>query len=215
MPINPVYLEPFEEEKFLHIICKSVGGVRLFRNDEHRLYFLNKYSQYTNGYLDTYSYILLDNHVHLLVKCKSLSSLISFLKEKPKKELKSHQQKFLLNEIEFKTACELQLKDFFIAYAMAFNKSVKRAGGLFAKPFKRIEIKDDSHLINAIIYIHTNVVKHQITKNFKNYKWSSFSTIISDKSTLLKRKEILELFNGKEEFIKVHTENVDYYYFDE
>jgi hypothetical protein len=60
------------------------------------------------------------------VKCKSLNSPISFLKEKPKEELKSHQQKFLLNEIEFKTACELQLKDSFIAYTMAFNKSLKR-----------------------------------------------------------------------------------------
>lgn len=215
MPINSIYLEPFEEEKFLHIICKSVGGISLFRNDDHRLYFLTKYSQFTNGYLDTYSYILLDNHVHFLVKCKSLDSLITFLKEKPKEELKSHQQKFLLNEIEFTTAYELQLKDFFIAYAMAFNKSVKRSGSLFTKPFKRIEIKDDTHLINVIIYIHTNVVKHQITNNYRDYRWSSFSSIISDKSTLLKRTEILDLFRGKEEFIKLHTENVDYNYINE
>jgi len=39
MPINEKYIEDFIENEFMHIICKSVSGSKLFQDDGNRLYF--------------------------------------------------------------------------------------------------------------------------------------------------------------------------------
>ncbi len=107
---------------------------------------------------------------------------------------------------------EFQFKDFFISYAMAYNKENKRQGSLFINPFRRIKVVDNSHFTQLIIYHHANILKHFGQKNFQDYKWSSYRAIVSDKPTHLKREEVLEWSGGGEQFIKIHKENAEYYY---
>jgi hypothetical protein len=38
------------------------------------------------------------------------------------------------------------------------------------------------------------------------YPWSSFDSILSDKPTKLKRKEIIDLYGNKDEFITYHSQ---------
>ncbi len=95
---------------------------------------------------------------------------------------------------------------------MAFNKRYKRSGALFLNPFRRVAIKNEEHLTQVVIYQHANALKHGIHKDFENYKWSSYRTILSDKSTLLRRDELLQYFGGKEQFIKMHKEMVEFHY---
>ncbi|WP_221390370.1 hypothetical protein [Dyadobacter sp. NIV53] len=118
MPINEKYLESFSENEFMHVTCRAISNVLLFRNDENLRYFLKKYAEYSNGYLQTYSYILLDNHVHWLVKTVSSELLFDFINHIPVKDQKSHQKKFIKKEIGFEEAVEFQFRDFFIASAM-------------------------------------------------------------------------------------------------
>ena len=212
MPVNTKYIASFEADNFFHIIAKAVGNNLLFHSDENRSFFLKKYLSYSNGYMYTYAYTLMDNHVHWLVKCNSHEGLIRHLSGIPSKSRKKHQQKFLLNELTFEEALEFQCKDFFISYAMAFNKVNKRAGSLFINPFRRIGITDDAHLTQLIIYIHANVLKHFKKKDFQNFKWSSYQSILSNNPTHLKRAEVLQWFGGKERFITTHLENAEYYY---
>lgn len=212
MPVNEKYIEDFIEDEYIHIICKSVSGSLLFKSDENRIYFLKKYAAYTSGYLDTYSYILLDNHSHFLVKCINSDDLKSYLSTLNNGSLKSHQKKYLLGEITYSEAVEFQMKDFFIAYAMAFNKENNRSGSLFINPFRRIRINDDAHLQQIVIYIHANVLKHNIRKKFEDYRWSSYLSILSDKATLLKRKEIIDFFETRNNFILQHRTQSQYFY---
>lgn len=212
MPINEKYIEDFVENGFMHIICKSVTGSKLFKDDANRLYFLLKYAKYSIGYLKTYSYILIDNHVHFLIKSTSSDELKSYLKSLSTDSLKTHQKKYLANEICYSEAVEFQMKDFFIAYAMAFNKKDGRSGSLFVNPFRRVRIVDEQHLYQLVIYIHANVLKHGIYKEFKSYKWSSYQTILSEKKTILQREEILDFFGGKDSFTKQHQIQSQYFY---
>ena len=75
---------------------------------------------------------------------------------------------------------------------MAFNKENNRNGSLFVHPFRRVEVAEESHFTQLIIYHHANVLKHLGQKNFQNYKWSSYNSILSDRPTHLKREEVLE-----------------------
>ena len=42
------------------------------------------------------------------------------------------------------------------------------------------------------------------------YSWSSYETVISDKSTKLKRKEVVELFGDRENFIFHHNQQQNF-----
>lgn len=212
MPVNNKYIEDFAEEGYMHLICKSVGGALLFRTDENRKFFLAQYARYSSGYFETLSYILLNNHVHFLIKCNSGSCLRKHLMTLDEELLKSHQKKFLNEEITFSQALEFQCKDFFISYAMAYNKVFGRSGGLFVNPFRRIAIRDEEHLLQLIVYIHTNVLKHRTHKEYTTYKWSSYASILSEKPTELVREEVLYLFGGRDEFKQMHREYTAYYY---
>ncbi|MBI1782838.1 MAG: hypothetical protein HYR66_15955 [Sphingobacteriales bacterium] len=212
MPVNKKYISDFLPNRYIHIIGKAAGNTQLFMNDDNRTYFLKKYAAYSNGYFDTYAYTLLDNHVHFLVKCTDDVLLREHLKTFQPDMLKTHQKKYLYEEINFSEACEFQFKDFFIAYAMAYNKMFNRRGALFINPFRRILVEDESHFTMLIIYIHANVLKHGVRKDFMNYNWSSFKAFLSGKSTLLKREEVLDWFGGTEQFMKVHQELSKYYY---
>ncbi|MFN8250373.1 MAG: hypothetical protein U0V75_00730 [Ferruginibacter sp.] len=212
MPVNTKYLVSFEANGFFHVIAKAAGDSTLFQSDNNRHYFLKKYQLASAGYFETYSYVLLNNHVHWLVKCNSHEGLKDHIRAVPPQLQKTHQQRFLNDTISFEEAQEFQWKDFFISYAMAFNKENNRKGALFINPFRRVQILDAAHFTQLVIYHHANPLKHFGQKTFQNYPWSSYQTILSDKPTQLKRLEVLDWFGGKEQFIKVHAEGAAYYY---
>jgi REP element-mobilizing transposase RayT len=212
MPINIKYLESFQENEFMHVICKAVGHEFLFNNDQNKKYFLKKYDHYLGNYLDTYAYCLLDNHVHWLVKCKQTENLKKHIDKVPVLKRKSHQSQLLDNKITYEQAIEFQFKDFFISYAMSFNKINERSGALFINPFRRISLKDENHLIQLIVYIHANQIKHGLKKKIETCTFTSYQSILSEQLTSLKRDEIFNLFGNKNSFIKIHESMVEYYY---
>ena len=47
---------------------------------------------------------------------------------------------------------------------------------------------------------------HGFVKQMSLYPWSSYETVISDKPTKLKRKEVVELFGDLENFVFYHNQ---------
>ena len=95
------------------------------------------------------------------------------------------------------------LSNLFNAYAKAFNKQQNRTGSLFEKHFKRIQIENEEYLKNVIQYIHLNP-KHHLDKDYKNFIFSSYQTILSDKPTNILRNEVIQLFEDIDNFIYCH-----------
>ena len=206
------YKAPFIENEFYHIYNRTNNIELLFRNDENRNYFLKRYEHYTTAFLDTYSWNLLPNHFHLLAKVKSFEAITSHLQNKPKKHLCATEQKFLVHKATIHDLIDNMFQRFLISYSMSFNNVHNRKGNLLHRPFKHVHINKESQFTQTVIYINANAIKHDLVKNFTQHKWSSYHTILSNKSTKLFREEVLDWFGGRERFINTLKEQTKYYY---
>ena len=171
-----VKLEPLMKGGMYHIYNRGINGGAIFINDENKNYFLKLVNKYLIQECGVYAYCLMDNHFHFLLEINS-----------------------------DETEVTQSLSNLFNAYAKAFNKSETRTGSLFEKHFKRIRIEDETYLRQLIVYIHLNP-EHHLRSDYTKFKFSSYNSILSEKSSSLKRKEILELFGGCDNFEFVHRE---------
>lgn len=165
--------------------------------------------------MDCFAFNLLDNHTHFVVRVKDEKSLrhsISLIaKQYWTKPMQAFTQvgagEHLAGEI-----IERQVNSFMASYAKGTNELYARKGGLFQSPFRRSLIMSESHLQQAIIYVHANAQKHGIVKDFKEHPYTSYHEILSGESKNVKADFVLDFFGGKEMFIQTHARQVDYYY---
>ena len=213
MPTPPEFKAPFLPESFYHIVCKSVDGINLFREDADYHVFLRRFQQFTASLFDVWSYCLLTNHTHHIVKIKSSVSILENIKEQG---VKTQAMKSFLsdqdNELFFDAMIERQMNSFLVSFANYTNNKYNRKGGLFQKPFRRIELADDIHLQQAIIYVHANAQKHNIVKDFKDHSYNSYQATVNNNIAFIDAKNVLDFFGGIEAFKSIHTSQVDYYY---
>jgi putative transposase len=174
----------FEPEEIYHIYNRAIGKEKLFRSEENYFYFLNKYQQFLGEKTETLAYCLIPNHFHLLVKIKA----------------------FVSNEEMVKA-----FSDFQNSYSKSFNKVFSRNGALFQRKFKRKKIDTEEYLSRIIIYIHQNPIKHRLTKNHSEWKFSSFQAYNSEKPSKINRRLVLEWFGGLDGFRIAHQDNVELY----
>ena len=97
-----------------------------------------------------------------------------------------------------------QFSNFFNSYAKAINTTYKRTGSLFQKRFGRVEVDSERYFTQLIHYIHFNPQKHGFVEDFRQYPYSSYQAIVSEKPTHLCNHEILDWFQGKDSFVKIH-----------
>jgi len=198
---------PIEADHFYHIYNRGINGENIFKSDHNYLFFFNKISEFLVPVCDVYAYCLMSNHFHLLIKIKSDDELESFTKvQNPNadfnvKGLHSPQNIF-----------SKQFARIFNSYSQAFNKENNRHGALIESPFKRKAITSDEYLINTIIYIHQNPQHHSVVHDLSKYNFSSYQSILSNLKTLLKRDEVIELFDDKENFILSHKKIIDFHF---
>lgn len=210
MAENRTYLIP---NKFYHIYNHANGNENIFFNENNYLYFLKKYKEHIDPIADTYAYCLMPNHFHFVIQIKSEEHIFKFLKQNKKLP----EQNMTLEEFQllFENNAEInlfslhiskQFSNLFNGYSQAINKQEWRAGSLFIRSFKRKEIESSEYLKSLILYIHLNPVRHQFVEKISGWKFLSYHSIISEWETLLKRSEVLELFDGLDNFKFSHEQ---------
>jgi putative transposase len=213
MPTPAEFKAPFYPERFYHIVCKSVDGIFLFREHVDYHVFLQRFQQFTVSVFEVWSYSLLTNHTHHIVKIKPTPTILENIK---KQEDKTQAMKSFLsdqkNELCFDAVIERQMNSFLVSFANYTNNKYNRKGGLFQKPFRRVQIADDIHLQQAIIYVHANAQKHNIVRDFKDHPYNSYSAIIINNVPFTETKNVIDFFGGTEKFKSIHKNQVDYYY---
>lgn len=67
---------PLESGKFYHIYNRGINGCNLFYEPENYEYFLHLYDKYISPVAETYAWVLMRNHFHLLVRIKKEEDIL-------------------------------------------------------------------------------------------------------------------------------------------
>ncbi len=195
-----------EADKMFHIYNHAVGKDNFFNSSENYRFFLLKLKEYLQNYIDIYAYCLMPNHFHFVIKVKNGKIVLNEFARatrfsKPPKSDRSDMSK---SENFIPNILSRQFSHFFNSYAKAYNKENNRMGSLFTNRFKREPIEDQVYLKNVIIYTHNNPIEAGFVEKPSEWKFSSYNSIISKKETLLKRSEVINMFDDIENFIYCH-----------
>ena len=185
--------EKFDFGNIYHVYNKAIGSELLFRKEDDYYFFLQKLERYIFPVAEIYSYCLMPNHFHLLIKIRSDEDVIKNLKR-----ISNYAGVKILHQT---------FSNFLNSYAKSYNKVHKRAGRLFLYPFKRILVEEDEYLLTLINYIHRNPIHHGLVKNFSDWKYSSYNTLLSNGLTKISRDYVLSKFVSIDEFIAFHEQN--------
>ena len=181
---------PLRYDTYYHIYNRGTNCENIFIEERNYAYFLGLYAKYVEPVAETFAYCLLKNHFHALVKVKS------------EEEIKTRRA----SSIEKIKDPSGQFSDFFNAYAKGINKTYNRTGSLFQHPFGRLPITSDAQFFNAVRYIHQNPQKHKFVDDFREWKYSSYGALLSEKPTRLQRDAVLDWFGDRKQFLIIHAE---------
>lgn len=181
MPVKALRI-PLEEGKYYHVYNRGNNKDRLFFSTADYYFFLRKYYNYLDTYVETYAYCILPNHFHFLVRVKEDGNGGA-------------------------TSVSNQFRKLFICHTMRVNSINGRKGCLMSRNFRREEVIDERYLMNVIRYIHLNPVKHGYITQNSSYLYCSFYDVLANKNPYVKRTEILNLFGGMEQFLEFHRYN--------
>ena len=173
--------------QFYHIYNRGINGEILFRQDANYRHFLRLFGQYIQPIADVFAYCLMSNHFHFLVRIKPFEEMQVTADHKPAFEPSR------------------RFNNLFIAYSRAFNKMYHRTGALFESPFKRKVVEHRRAFLALIAYIHHNPQNHGFVDDFRDWPFTSYVAILSNRASHIQRQTVLEWFDGPAEFQSIHS----------
>lgn len=146
--------------------------------------FLSELKSNCPRLIDLFSYCLMPNHFHFLLKQLKDRGIISFM------------------------------RNFQDSYAKYFNTKTERHGALFQSQFKAVRIETDEQLLHVCRYIHLNPFSSFVVKSIEeleNYQWSSLSDYLGKRKVdFVNRKFILDYFSSVDKFKSFTYDQADY-----
>ncbi len=209
---------PLLYNTYYHIYNRGVNGGNIFFEERNYDLFLKLYEKHLEPVTELFAYCLLRNHFHVSIRTKSETEIIESIKtlrvssvnnrqgerESLPKEKTSRVRKPLGSDRLGSKYISDQFSNFFNAYAKSINKAYGRTGSLFQHPFGRVPITSDRQFWNVIAYIHQNPQKHKFVTDFREWKYSSYGIILSEKKTGLNRCAVMEWFGSNDQYLELH-----------
>jgi len=144
---------------------------------------INRLKNENKPLVEIYSYCLMPNHFHLLLKQKADKGISKFLT--------------LVQN----------------GYAKYFNIKRRRSGSLFQDMFKAVRIETEERFVHTSRYIHLNPVTAYIIEleKLSSYPWSSFPEYVGVRDNGIVNSElILGIVGGKEKYREFVYNQVEY-----
>ena len=188
------YWQTFYENSFYHVYNRVTHKESLFIDYSDRQFFLKQWDALLGAYVDTYSYCLMSNHFHFVIKVKEPDEDYW---ECVKTEKTVASNAYLSGDIDSNAFLEDQFKRFFSSYANKYNSKYERHGSLFQKRFKRIELPTLLSILNKICYVHHNPIHHHVETDYDAWEYSSYKAYVLDKPTKICKREGMILFSDK------------------
>lgn len=131
---------------YIHVITQGINKEEIFKKSEYKNYYIKLLKEIFQKNQELYllCYCIMDNHAHLLIYTKECEKLSKAMSR--------------INT----------------TYGIFYNKRENRVGYVFRNRYYTQSIKDESHLHNAIAYIHRNPVKAKLVNELGEYPYSSY-----------------------------------------
>ena len=171
-------LTPIVPGGVYHVYNRGNNYEKVFFKERDYLFFLNRLKKYLLPVAEFYAYALLPNHYHFLLRVKEEVADGQFSK---------------------------QFSNFMSSYSMVINKREGRTGNLFHRPFKRLRVYNEEYLYRLLYYIHHNPESHDYCSNFRKYKYSSYSPILTNRLNIIDRDVVISWFDDLEGLIEFHN----------
>ena len=188
---------------YYHIYNRGNHRRNIFFEQKNYHHFLTKWATYIEPIAETYSFCLLPNHYHILVRIRELDTIIANLDENFPihriEKIRKNPERYIHN----------QFGHVFNAYVQHINHKRGGNGTLFQGHFQRLWIDNELYYRNVVHYIHQNPQKHKIVADFRIYPYSSYAYHLSTKPTLLMRDAVLSMFGGANLYEEYHQQVVD------
>ncbi len=189
---------PLQPGNYYHIYNRGINSCNIFRDNDNYEHFLRLYDKHISPIANTFAWVLMKNHFHLLVQILPTNHLNSQGFENLE-GLKTTEKR--INQ---------QFSNLFNAYTKTINKRYNRTGSLFEHTFRRKKIDSVVYLKQVILYIHNNPVHHGFCEHPLEYPWSSYLTCISVKPTKLHRDAVIGWFDNDAGFRQWHNQKIEY-----
>lgn len=199
---------------YYHIYNRGVNGENIFVEERNYDLFLRLYEKHISPVANTFAYSMLRNHFHMCLQTKSEEEILDIKKtlrvssvnhRHDKKDDTANQEEGQSRKPLGSQYISDQFSNFFNSYAKTINKAYGRTGSLFQHPFGRVPITSDRQFWNVIAYIHQNPQKHGFVKDFRDWKYSSYGIILTEKKTIVHREETMKWFGTKDEYLSLHS----------
>src|SRR4051794_14105085 len=109
------YHQPLISGEVYHLFSRAVGNEKLFLSSENYNYFLLKYTHHLELIADLFTYSLLPNHFHLLIRIKTTDQIIKayeVVKKKNYSPMETNLPDFIME----------RFSNWLNGYTKAFNK---------------------------------------------------------------------------------------------
>lgn len=211
--------EPLTEGQYYHIYNRGNDGRVLFPEILYYEHFLFLYDLYINSVADTYAWVLMGNHFHLVISIKE-----NLVYRYPMRELMTKKQseaykykKWQAVDASSDEAPDEKMKPvpghhfahLFNSYSRYHQNRYGRTGNLFERPFKRKVIDNEYYFRQAILYVHQNPVHHGFCSHPADYPWSSYINHISEKPTWVQREPVKQVFGSNKNYEEAHNKLVE------
>ena len=223
---------------YYHIYNRGINSCNLFNKVSDYEHFFELYDTYISPVAETYSWVLMPNHFHFLVRIKENVVYRYSNADRSSDAVRFEAHKWETRVLPDLSACKapdsvkadevtdslkgsidsgnikipkphLHFSHLFNAYSTYINKRNNRHGSLFERPFKRKLIDNDKYLKNVIVYIHYNPVHHGFCKHPMEYPWSSYLSCISVKPCIIKQENVMKWFDNEEDFRMTHYSSLE------
>tara|TARA_Y100000782_G_scaffold19407_1_gene20355 strand:+ start:16734 stop:17402 length:669 start_codon:yes stop_codon:yes gene_type:complete len=128
-----------------HVIQRGNNRQACFYCDEDYLTYLEWLKEYAQEFdCEVHAYVLMTNHVHLLVTPSTITSLSSFMKALSQR------------------------------YVQYINRTYKRSGSFWEGRYKSSVTSEDHYVLACYRYIELNPVRASMVEHPAEYRWSSY-----------------------------------------
>ena len=128
----------------MHITQRGVNRCAIFLDDDDRRHYLRLLGEGTTKHgLQLHAYVLMGNHVHLLVSSDESGKI------------------------------SLAMRQLGQAYVTAFNRRYRRTETLWEGRFKSSLVESEDYLLTAYRYIELNPVRAAMVEQPEHHHWSS------------------------------------------